>query len=123
MPASRAPVFKCLWTNVTIRHIRDGRAAKHTIRVMCICGEGKHRSVGVSSTLRSVYLRLGFNSLGPFHFSELEGGWRGMCRTCKHCKPNAYKGAMVTALAHHLSGWADNEDQYHTCSGEQYNPP
>ena len=77
---------------------------QNNIRVMCICGEGKHRSVGVSSTLRSVYLRLGFNSLGPFHLSELEDGWRGMCNTCKHCKPNAYKEAMVTALEHHLSG-------------------
>ena len=84
---------------------------QNNIRVMCICGEGKHRSVAVSSTLRSVYLRLGFNSLGPFHLSELEGGWRGMCNTCKHCKPNAYKDAMVTALEHHLACGADNEDQ------------
>ena len=74
-------------------------SGQNTIRVMCISDEGRHRSVAVSSTLRSVYLRLGFNSLGPFHFSELEGGWRGMCSTCKHCKPNEHKEALLTSLA------------------------
>ena len=73
---------------------------QNTIRVMCVCGQGRHRSVGVASTLRSVYLKLGFNSLGPFHFSK--GSWRDLCHTCKHCKPNVYKEAMTTLLAQHF---------------------
>ena len=99
-----SPCFQMLMDECHDQAYSRWACGQNTIRVMCICGEGKHRSVGVSSTLRSVYLRLGFNSLGPFHFSELEGGWRGMCSTCKHCKPNEHKEAMVTALEHHLSG-------------------
>ena len=72
-------------------------SGQNTIRVMCISDQGRHRSVAVSSTLRSVYLKLGFNSLGPTHFCK--GSWWGMCHTCKHCKPNGYKKAMITALA------------------------
>ena len=75
---------------------------QNTIRVMCVCGQGRHRSVGVSSTLRSVYLKLGFNSLGPTHFCK--GSWWGMCNTCKDCKPNAYKEGMMTAWASELKG-------------------
>ena len=75
---------------------------RNTIRVMCISDQGRHRSVAVSSTLRSVNLKLGFNSLGPIHFCK--GSWWGMCHTCKDCKPNAYKEGVTTALAHQLSG-------------------
>ena len=77
-------------------------SGQNTIRVMCISDQGRHRSVAVSSTLRSVYLKLGFNSLGPIHFCK--GSWWGMCHTCKDCKPNAYNEGMTTALAHQLSG-------------------
>ena len=68
------------------------------IRVVCICVQGRHRSVAVSSTLRAVYLKVGFNSLGPFHFSKRD--WSGMCHTCKHSKSNDHKEELFTSLAH-----------------------
>ena len=56
------------------------------IRVVCICGHGRHRSVAVSS-------------LGPYHMSRAEW-WSGICHTCKHCKPNDHNEELFTSLAH-----------------------
>ena len=72
-------------------------SGQNTIRVMCVSDQGRHRSVAVSSTLRSVYLKLGFKSLGPTHLSKVT--WWGLCHTCNDCKPNDYKNEMITALA------------------------
>ena len=68
------------------------------IRVVCICCHGRHRSVAVSSILKAVYLKEGFNSLGPFHFSKRDM-W-DVCHTCKHCKSNDHKEELFTSLAH-----------------------
>ena len=78
-------------------------SGQNTIRVMCISDQGRHRSVAVSSALQSVYLKLGFNSLGPYHMSRGHW-WSGICHTCKDCKPNAYKEGMMTAWASELRG-------------------
>ena len=79
-------------------------SGQNTIRVMCISYPGRHRSVAVSSTLQSVYLRLGFDSYGPYHMSRRQW-WSGICHTCKDCKPNAYKEGMMTAWASELKAW------------------
>ena len=42
------------------------------IRVMCICENGRHKSVAVATALQAVYLKMGFNSLGPRHMSQEE---------------------------------------------------
>ena len=44
------------------------------IRVMCICENGRHKSVAVATALQAVYLKMGFISLGPCHMSEHESG-------------------------------------------------
>ena len=46
-------------------------------------------------------LKLGFNSLGPYHMSRGHW-WSDICHTCKDCKPNAYKEGMMTAWASEL---------------------
>ena len=75
----------------------------NTIHVICISDQGRHRLAAVSSVLQSVYLRLGFDSYGPYHMS---GGqwWSGICHTCKDCQPNAYKDGLVTGVASQLRG-------------------
>ena len=40
------------------------------IRVMCICENGRHKSVAVATALQAVYLKMGFISFGPNHWSE-----------------------------------------------------
>ena len=37
---------------------------------MCICENGRHKSVAVATALQAVYLKMGFISLGPNHWSE-----------------------------------------------------
>ena len=78
-------------------------SGQNTIRVICISDQGMHRSVSVSSALQFVYLKLGFNSLGPYHMSRGHW-WSDICHTCKDCKPNAYKEGMMTAWASELRG-------------------
>ena len=69
------------------------------IWVVCICGHGRHRSVAVSSALQALYLKVGFNSLGPHHMSRAEW-WSGICHTCKDCRPNYHTEELFTSLAH-----------------------
>ena len=52
------------------------------IRVMCICENGRHKSVAVATALQAVYLKMGFNSLGPSHMSEHES-WSDSWQTYK----------------------------------------
>ena len=99
----KSPGFQKLMDECRDEAFSRWASGQTTIRVMCICGQGRHRSVAVSSILKAVYLKMGFNSRGPTHLSK-EDWWPGMCHTCEHCKPNAYKEAMTTALAHQLSG-------------------
>ena len=73
-------------------------SGQNTIHVICISDQGVHRSVSVSSALQFVYLKLGFNSLGPYHMSRGHR-WSDICHTCKECKPNAYKEGLMTAWA------------------------
>ena len=70
------------------------------IRVVSVCGHDRHRSVAVSSALQAVYLKVGFNSLGPYHMSQAES-WSDICHTCKDCRPNYHKEELFTSLAHH----------------------
>ena len=79
-------------------------SGQNTIHVICISDQGVHRSVSVSSALQFVYLKLGFNSLGPYHMSRGHR-WSDICHTCKECKPNAYKEGMMTAWASELKAW------------------
>ena len=70
------------------------------IRVMCICENGRHKSVAVATALQAVYLKMGFISFGTCHMSQQES-WSDICQTCKDCRPNYHKEELITLLAHH----------------------
>ena len=65
------------------------------IRVMCICENGRHKSVAVAIALQAVYLKMGFNSLGPCHMSQ-EESWSDSWLRCKDVEK------QITFLAHHF---------------------
>ena len=65
------------------------------IRVMCICEDGRHKSVVVATALQAVYLKMGFNSLGPCHMSQ-EESWSDSWLRCKDVEQ------QITFLAHHF---------------------
>ena len=71
---------------------------RNDLRVVCVCNQGRHRSVAVSSILQAVYDKMGFNSRGPTHLSK-RLWWKGICYTCKECKPNDKKDALFEDLA------------------------
>ena len=72
------------------------------IRVMCICENGRHKSVAVATALQAVYLKMGFNSLGPRHMS-LQQPWSynsHYWQTCKDLEEH------FTFMAHHCKDFA-----------------
>ena len=77
---------------------RKSQMGKHTIRVVCLCSQGRHRSVAVASTLAAVYAKMGYNSLMPKHLSKSRW-WEGMCSKCTDCKPNKKKDKLYEQLA------------------------
>ena len=77
---------------------RNLQMGKHTIRVVCLCSQGRHRSVAVASTLQAVYEKMGYNSIGPTHLSK-DDWWKGMCFECEECKPNKTNDRLFTNLA------------------------
>ena len=64
------------------------------IRVVCFCEYGSNKSVAVAIALHAVYLKMGFNSLGPWHMSEHES-WSDCWQTYKDVE------AQITLLAPH----------------------
>ena len=64
------------------------------IRVMCICEDGRNKSVVVATALQAVYLKMGFNSLGPRHMSQEE--WSPDWLRCKAVEE------QITFWAHHF---------------------
>ena len=64
------------------------------IRVMCICENGRHKSVAVATALQAVYLKMGFISLGPCHMSGQES-WSETWQIYKDVEE------QITLLAHH----------------------
>ena len=77
---------------------RKSQMGKHTIRVVGLCSQGRHRSVAVASTLAAVYAKMGYNSLMPKHLSKSRW-WEGMCSKCTDCKPNKTKDNLYEKLA------------------------
>ena len=61
---------------------------------MCICEDGRHKSVVVATALQAVYLKMGFNSLGPWHMSQEE--WLPDWLRCKAVEE------QITFWAHHF---------------------
>ena len=92
--------FQKLMTECRSRAELEWARGQTCIRVVCICEHGRHRSVAVASALQAVYLKVGFNSLGPYHMSQAES-WSDICQTCKDCRPNYHKEELFTLLAHH----------------------
>jgi len=68
------------------------------VRVVCVCNQGRHRSVAVSAILQAVHSQMGFNSKGPNHLSE-KSWWKKMCTTCPECRPNPKKVQLFRKLA------------------------
>ena len=80
------------------RIARNWQMGKHTIRLVCVCSQGRHRSVAVASTLAAVYEKMGYNSPRPQHLS-MKYWWTGMCSWCTDCKPNKTKDNLYEKLA------------------------
>ena len=93
-------VFPKFMTECGSRAELEWACGQTHIRVMCICENGRHKSVAVATALQAVYLKVGFNSLGPYHMSQAES-WSDICQTCKDCRPNYHKEELITLLAHH----------------------
>ena len=70
----------------------------HCVRVVCVCNQGRHRSVCVSAILQAVHSEMGFNSKGPNHLSH-NSWWKKMCTTCSDCRPNRKKAELFRRLA------------------------
>ena len=58
-----SPTFKTLLHDCRAR-VEELWQEQDRVMVLCVCSHGIHRSVAVSSTLRAVDLKVGFNSLG-----------------------------------------------------------
>ena len=74
--------FQKLMTECGSRAELEWARGQTCIRVMCICENGRHKSVAVATALQAVYLKMGFNSLGPCHMSEQES-WSDCWQTYK----------------------------------------
>ena len=64
--------FPKLMTECGSRAELEWARGQTCIRVMCICENGRHKSVAVATALQAVYLKMGFISFGPCHMSEQE---------------------------------------------------
>ena len=64
--------FQKLMTECGSRAELEWACGQTHIRVMCICENGRHKSVAVATALQAVYLKMGFISFGPCHMSEQE---------------------------------------------------
>ena len=75
---------------------------RNDLRVVCVCNQGRHRSVAISSILSAVYREMGFNTSEPTHLSK-HSWWEGMCDKCRDCRPNAKKDKLFKQLARSFS--------------------
>ena len=87
-------VFPKFMTECGSRAELEWARGQTCIRVMCICEDGRNKSVVVATALQAVYLKMGFNSLGPCHMSEHES-WSDCWQTYKDVEE------QITLLAHH----------------------
>ena len=86
-------VFPKFMTECGSRAELEWARGQTCIRVMCICEDGRHKSVVVATALQAVYLKMGFNSLGPRHMSQEE--WLPDWLRCKAVEE------QITLLAPH----------------------
>ena len=92
-----SPSFQQIATTCRRRADLQFKRGTPVIKVLCICSQGMHGSVGVANTLKHVYQQLGYNSIGPCNLSRNE--WmRGMCDVCMHCRPNKEKDALISSV-------------------------
>ena len=92
-----SPSFQQIATTCRRRAELQFKRGIPVIKVLCICSQGMHGSVGVANTLKHVYQQLGYNSIGPCNLSRKE--WiRGMCDLCMHCKPNKEKDELISSV-------------------------
>ena len=89
--------FPKLMTECGSRAELEWARGQTCIRVMCICENGRHKSVAVATALQAVYLKMGFNSLGPRHMSQQES-WSDNSHYWQTCKDLE---EQITLLAHH----------------------
>ena len=87
--------FPKLMTECGSRAELEWARGQTCIRVMCICEDGRNKSVVVATALQAVYLKMGFNSLGPCHMSQ-EESWSDSWLRCKDVEK------QITFLAHHF---------------------
>ena len=70
-------------------------SGRTTVRVMCICENGVHKSVAVAAIMQEVYHQEGYNSKGPHHISRCDP-LPSMCWRCGKCKPNVEKDTLMS---------------------------
>lgn len=86
--------FQKLMTECRSRAELEWARGQTCIRVMCICENGRHKSVAVATALQAVYLKMGFISFGPNHWSEQQS-WSETWQIYKDVEE------QITLLAHH----------------------
>ena len=87
-------VFPKFMTECGSRAELEWARGQTCIRVMCICENGRHKSVAVATALQAVYLKMGFISFGPCHMSGQES-WSETWQIYKDVEE------QITLLAHH----------------------
>ena len=66
-----------------------------TVRVVCICETGVHKSVAFAAIMQDIYHQEGYNSKGPHHLSKGDT-LPSICWKCTECKPSAAKLALIS---------------------------
>ena len=70
-------------------------SGRTTVRVLCICENGVHKSVAVAAIMQEIYHQEGYNSKGPHHISRCDP-LPSMCWRCGKCKPNVAKDTFMS---------------------------
>ena len=70
-------------------------SGRTTVRVLCICENGVHKSVAVAAIMQEIYHQEGYNSKGLRHISRCDP-LPSMCWRCGKCKPNVEKDTLMS---------------------------
>ena len=66
-----------------------------TVRVVCICETGVHKSVAFAAIMQDIYHQEGYNSKEPHHLSKCDALPR-KCWNCTECKANVQKATLMS---------------------------
>ena len=75
-----------------------------TVRVVCICEGGTHKSVAFAAIMQDIYAQEGYNSKEPDHLSSCDA-LPSICWDCTECNANMQKATLMSfAQAEFISG-------------------